>query len=91
VGLKIAFGGILVIRTEGGLAMVMKSGERWHCMNPACLCAVLVETSGALEGSNPRCSCGSIMKKDYSPPVFRYLEFLREPELAVTPRLTRQD
>jgi len=24
--------------------MVMKSGERWHCMNPACLCAVLVET-----------------------------------------------
>ena len=71
--------------------MVMKSGERWHCMNPACLCAVLVETSGALEGSNPRCSCGSIMKKDYSPPVFRYLEFLREPELAVTYRFTRQD
>ena len=71
--------------------MVMKSGERWHCMNPACLCAVLVETSGALEGSNPRCSCGSIMKKDYSPPAFRYLEFLREPELAVTPRLTLQD
>jgi len=50
--------------------MVMKSGERWHCMNPACLCAVLVETSGELEGSNPRCSCGSIMKKDYSPPCF---------------------
>ena len=71
--------------------MVMKSGERWHCMNPACLCAVLVETSSELEGSNSRCSCGSIMKKEYSPPVFRYLEFLREPELAVTSRFNRED
>jgi hypothetical protein len=71
--------------------MVMKSGKRWHCLNPACFCAVLVETSGALEGSNPRCSCGSIMKKEYSPPVFRYLEFLREPALAVTSRSNRED
>jgi len=71
--------------------MLMKSGERWHCMNPACLCAVLVETSGELEGSNPRCSCGSIMKKEFSPPVFRYLDFLRGPGRAVTSQFPRED
>jgi hypothetical protein len=69
----------------------MKSGERWHCMNPACLCAVLVETSGELEGGNPRCSCGGIMKKEYAPPVFRYLEFLRAAELAATSQVPRED
>lgn len=60
--------------------MVMKSGERWHCINPGCGCAVLVEASGEVEGQNPRCACGSIMKKGYSPPVFRYLDFLQSPE-----------
>jgi hypothetical protein len=60
----------------------MKSGEHWHCSNPACRCTILVETSSVLEGQNPRCACGSIMKKDYSPPVFRYLDFLRLPEPA---------
>ena len=63
--------------------MVMKSGERWHCINPACGCAVQVESNGEIEGQNPRCACGSIMKKGYSPPLFRYLDFLkvREPLL----------
>jgi len=60
--------------------MVMKSGERWHCIDPACGCAVLVESNGDIEGQNPRCACGSVMKKDYSPPFFRYLEFLRLPD-----------
>jgi hypothetical protein len=66
--------------------MVMKSGERWHCVNPACSCAVVVEANGEIEGQNPRCTCGSVMKKDYSPPVFRYLDFLKLPELALTHR-----
>jgi len=57
--------------------MLMKSGERWHCINPACQCAMLVERSGEIEGSHPRCVCGSILKKEYAPPVFRYLDFLR--------------
>ncbi len=26
--------------------MVMKSGERWHCVNPACGCVVVVESTG---------------------------------------------
>lgn len=71
--------------------MVMKSGERWHCMNPACQCSVLVETTGETEGCNPRCSCGSIMKKEYSPPVLRYLDFLRFPEPALAPRDSHED
>ena len=57
--------------------MTMKSGERWTCSNPACQCTVLVESSGAIDGSNPQCACCSVMKKVYSPPVFRYLDFLR--------------
>jgi hypothetical protein len=60
--------------------MVMKSGERWHCVNPACGCVALVESNAEIEGQNPRCACGSIMKKGYTPPVFRYLDFLRDPE-----------
>ncbi len=63
--------------------MVMKSGERWHCINAACGCTVLVEVNGEIEGQNPRCACGNVMRKVYSPPVLRYLDFLRFPEPAV--------
>ena len=65
--------------------MVMKSGERWHCLNPACQCSVVVEISGKVEGQNPRCACGNILKKVYAPPVFHYLDFLRSPEPTLTP------
>jgi hypothetical protein len=71
--------------------MVMKSGERWHCISPACQCSVKVEISGEGEGQNPRCACGSVMKKEFSPPVFRYLDFLRFPEPALVPRNSRGD
>jgi hypothetical protein len=67
--------------------MLMKSGKRWHCIDPACGCIVLVESDGEIEGENPRCACGSVMKKGYSPPVFRYLDFLKFPE----PALARWD
>jgi len=65
--------------------MVMKSGERWHCINAACRCSVLVETTGEIEGRNPGCACGGVLKKDFSPPAFRRLDFLQfpEPELAL--------
>ena len=65
-------------------AMVMKSGERWHCIDRACGCAVLVESNGGIEGQNPRCACGRVMKKDYSPPCFSHLQFLRLPDQALT-------
>jgi len=67
--------------------MIMKSGERWHCINPACGCSVLVESHGGIKGQNPRCACGSVMKKVYSPPFFHYLEFLKLP----SPVVVRQD
>ncbi|HKV64511.1 MAG TPA: hypothetical protein VJO16_21575 [Candidatus Acidoferrum sp.] len=38
-------------------------------------------------GANPRCACGSIIKKGYSTPVFRYLDFLKVRE----PALVHQD
>ena len=55
--------------------MVMRSGERWHCT--ACHCEILVESDSTNSGSGPRCVCGAAMKRNYAPPVFKYLDFLR--------------
>lgn len=71
--------------------MVMKSGEQWHCTNPVCGCMVLVKTNSEVEGENPRCSCGGLMKKDYSPPVFHYLDFLYLDRPAVSRQLSGKD
>ena len=51
-------------------------GERWHCVNAACRKEVVVDPKEVPTNGNPRCSCGTEMKRDYTPPVFRYLEFL---------------
>ena len=63
--------------------MIMKWGERWHCTNKACRWSFVVENSSQIEGSNPLCTCGRVMKKSYSPPVFRAIEIspFPEPEL----------
>lgn len=71
--------------------MLMKTGERWHCTNPACRCSILVEISGEAEGNNPLCACGSAMKKQYASPVFQYLDFLRSPEPVTALRKSRED
>lgn len=70
---------------------MMKSGERWHCTNAACGCTILIEINSDVEGENPRCTCGSVMKKPYSPPVFRYLQFLHFNEPAVARRVSNED
>lgn len=57
--------------------MVMHPGERWHCTNLSCRCTILVEIGTPREGTNPRCSCGAVMKKDFKSPVFSYLDFLK--------------
>lgn len=57
--------------------MRMLTQDRWHCTNPACRCEVLVESNGSLEGKNPVCACGTVMKKKYASPVFTYLDFLK--------------
>lgn len=71
--------------------MLMKARERWHCINPACGCQVVVEIGGEIEGQNPRCACGGIMKKKYSSPVFTYLDFLHVEEPATVPQFSRAD
>jgi hypothetical protein len=55
----------------------MKTGEHWHCTNPACHCEVVVQSNREIEGSNPLCVCGAPRKKKYVPPSFTYLEFLQ--------------
>jgi hypothetical protein len=76
-----AFANYPAALAKGGTrAMVMKSGQRWHCTNAACRCSVLVEVTGEIDSGNPRCVCGGAMKKDYSPPVFRSFAILHFPE-----------
>ena len=53
-------------------AMTMQAGERWICSNLKCGCeCVVVLSARTREGINPRCSCGSPMKKRYTAPVIR--------------------
>jgi len=61
--------------------MRMKSEDRWHCINPACGCEVLVASGGSEDGKNPQCSCGAAMKKRYVSPVLTYLDFLKLEEI----------
>ena len=69
--------------------MLMKARERWHCTNLACGCQVVVEISGEIEGQNPRCACGGIMRKKYTSPVFTYLDFLRSDQRLTPPDASR--
>lgn len=70
---------------KGGVAtMLMKTGEYWHCTNPGCHCRVHVKFSGEIQGPNPRCVCGGLLKKDYAPPVLKYLDFLRAEKTVFT-------
>ncbi len=52
--------------------MRMREGERWRCMNADCRCEIGVLRNAEVEGqSNPRCCCGSPMKKPYTKPVLK--------------------
>jgi hypothetical protein len=74
----------------GTRIMLMKARERWHCTNLACGCQVVVEISGEVEGLNPRCACGGIMKKKYTSAVFTYLDFLRVEESLAVPQSSHE-
>ena len=69
--------------------MLMKARERWHCTNTECGCQVVVEIGGEVEGQNPRCACGGIMRKKYASPVFTYLDFLRSGQRLTPPNDSR--
>src|ERR1700692_641128 len=60
--------------------MLVRSGDLWHCTNPACLSELAIGTSRDTEVDRVYCVCGAVMKKHYHPPVFRYLDFLGERE-----------
>lgn len=50
--------------------MMMMKGQVYRCMNRSCNCEVVVSRGSDIEGnSNPRCCCGSEMKKPFSIPV----------------------
>lgn len=52
----------------------MQIGQAYRCQNVACRAEIEVKKA-SLEGpANPRCCCGSEMKKVYSPPVLRELD-----------------
>jgi hypothetical protein len=55
----------------------MKTEDHWHCTNSACGCEVRVQNRAIADGTNPRCSCGAVMKKRYASPALTYLDFLR--------------
>jgi hypothetical protein len=63
--------------------MMMRLGDSWLCSNDGCRAQISVQVSGRIDGVNPRCSCGFVMKKTYSSPTFRYLDFLREEDAAL--------
>ena len=56
--------------------MLVRSGDLWHCANPACLSELSIETGRDSEVDRVYCVCGAVMKKYYRLPVFRYLDFL---------------
>jgi hypothetical protein len=66
--------------------------ERWICQNGACGSEIAVIKPGEVVATGlPRCRCGSIMKKFYSPPTFRHITgeeaemLFRDPAPVVSP------
>src|SRR5213080_2752154 len=63
------------IRKGGRITVDIRKGEQWRCQNLECRSEILVSTSSRAQGgSNPRCSCGEIMKKPYAQPGLRSFE-----------------
>lgn len=52
----------------------MRKGQRFRCQNPGCRAEIEVIKDSMEGASNPRCCCGTVMKKLYSKPVLRTLD-----------------
>ncbi len=52
---------------------MMRKGQRYRCLNPECRAEIEVTKDSAEGVSNPRCCCGSEMKKPYTKPVLKML------------------
>jgi hypothetical protein len=57
--------------------MATNTKERWVCTNPACRREIASKADVATGEQNPRCICGSTMKRRSGSSVFQYLDFLR--------------
>jgi len=67
--------------------MRLKRGQVWRCINVACGAEIqVVGDAGPEDGSNPRCTCGSIMKMHYTKPQFGRAE---TPPQGVKPHMER--
>ena len=53
---------------KGNQQTTMQKEQRWICSNPGCRSQVVVIVAEGSEGTKPRCSCGSSMKRFYLPP-----------------------
>lgn len=73
---------------EVPIAMLMKKGEHWRCVNPFCGGHVTLQAAYHSREDPPRCPCGSPLKLDHAPRTFNYLDFLRPaaPELPREPK-----
>jgi len=59
----------------------LRKGERWRCQNRICQAEILVlASSESSDGTNPRCSCGQIMRKPYARPEISTTTVTRELE-----------
>jgi len=58
--------------------MTMNVGQRYRCQNPDCRCEVEVIKASTEAVLNPRCCCGGEMKKRYTKPTLKILDFKPE-------------
>jgi hypothetical protein len=54
--------------------MSMTEGQVYRCQNRQCGCEITVVKPSTQADANPRCCCGSEMKKPYTKPAPRILD-----------------
>jgi hypothetical protein len=51
---------------------MMRTGQKWRCVNPGCRAEmVIIESSQLVGAGQPRCGCGTVMKRAYEKPTAR--------------------
>ena len=75
----------------------LQQGDRWICPRRACGAEFVVLAPSELQGGrNPRCSCGSEMRRHYEAPTVQKLPYdeaekvLHDPAISEELRLSRQ-
>lgn len=53
--------------------MQLLKGQTYRCQNRQCGAEIVIAEQSIEGETNPRCCCGTEMKKPYSPPVLRRL------------------